>query len=193
MIKRLGSVQFKVSLVYSVCLPSKHARFDSEAFWLHLVMAGTASMQPEWGHITYARSNFPHLIQLCSSKEGPDHIVKNQTISNLDGLVRVWPNASGPEASWCARIIWPGSGRMEPAHYQFPTFSLCCVLPQMTQTILCKTSPDLFWFWLTVSGFGQTDLVQKQGGMQKSSGLLQANTSKPIQIGCESDPVCLLG
>ena len=49
-------------------------------------MAGTASMQPERGQITYARSNFPHLIQLCASKEGPDHIVINQSISSLDGL-----------------------------------------------------------------------------------------------------------
>ena len=42
------------------------------------------------------------------SKEGMDHTVQNQPGSHLDGLVSVWPNASGLEASWCAGIIWTG-------------------------------------------------------------------------------------
>ena len=58
--------------------------------------------------------------------------------SSLDGLVRFWPNASGPEVSWRERIITP------------PTFRLGCVLPQMAQIILWKTRLDLIWFWLTV-------------------------------------------
>ena len=33
--------------------------------------------------------------------------------SNLDDLVRFWPYGSGPEASRCVRIIWPGSGRTQ--------------------------------------------------------------------------------
>ena len=128
--------------------------------------------------------------------------------SDLDGLVRFWPNASGPKACQCARITGSGSGRMPPAcyHYtsfpisdsvvffhrchqpattipvsqyqtqlcsstdatsllplyQFPNIRLSCVLPQMTQIILCKTSLDPVWFWLTVSGLGQMDLVCKQ-------------------------------
>ena len=40
--------------------------------------------------------------------EGVDHIVQNRPGSDLDGLVRVWPNVSGLEASWSAGIIWPG-------------------------------------------------------------------------------------
>ena len=32
--------------------------------------------------------------------------MQNRPGSDLDGLVRVWPNASGPEANRCARIIW---------------------------------------------------------------------------------------
>ena len=36
--------------------------------------------------------------------------------SNLDGLVRFWPDASGPKVSRCARIVRPGSGRMQPAN-----------------------------------------------------------------------------
>ena len=47
-----------------------------------------------------------------------DHIVQNQPGSNLDGLVRVWPNTSGLEASWCAGMIKPLSGRTQPACYQ---------------------------------------------------------------------------
>ena len=43
----------------------------------------------------YAWSNFPHPIQFCFSKEGMDHSVQNRPWSDMDGLVRVWPNASG--------------------------------------------------------------------------------------------------
>ena len=51
----------------------------------------------------------------------------------------IWMAWSGcPEASRCARIIGPGSGRTQPARYQFPTFRLGCVLPQTAWAILCK-------------------------------------------------------
>ena len=46
-------------------------------------------------------------------------------------------------------------GRKQPAHYQFSTVRLGCVLPQMSQIILYKTSLDLIWFWLTASCFGK--------------------------------------
>ena len=36
------------------------------------------------------------------------HIVQNLPGSDLDGLVRIWPNSSGLEACWCAGIIGPG-------------------------------------------------------------------------------------
>ena len=36
------------------------------------------------------------------------HTVQNRPGSDLDGLVRVWLNASGLKASWCAGIIWTG-------------------------------------------------------------------------------------
>ena len=71
-------------------------------------MAGTASVQPESGRVVDAGSNFPHPFQLHFSKEGMDHIMQNRPGYDLDGLVRVWPNTSGLEASWCAGIIWPG-------------------------------------------------------------------------------------
>ena len=86
-----------------------------------------------------------------SFKEGIDHSVQNRTGSDLDGLVRCWFNASGLEASWCARNIRPGSGKTQPARYQFPTFRLSCVLPQMAQFILCKAILGPVWFWLNGS------------------------------------------
>ena len=101
----------------------------------------------------------------------------------LDGLVRFGPNLSGLEANWCARITRPAFGRKQPAGYQFLTFRCNCILPQTAQIILCKTSPDWVWFWLTVSGSGQMDPVRKQASVQKSSGPLLASASKPIQIG----------
>ena len=191
-------------------------------------MAITASVQPESGRIVYAGSDFLYRFQLRFSQEGMDHIVQNRPGSDLDGLVRVWPNTSVPESSWLAGIIgtgfwqessgpdfgrnhrdrilagfigtgfWqdssgPDFGRKQPACYQFPTFRLGSILPQTSQIILCQTSPDPIEFWLIVPGFGQTDRVRKQAGVQESSGPLLANASKPIRTGCESDPACLLG
>ena len=50
----------------------------------------TASMQPESGRIIHAGSDF--------SKEGLHRFVQNRFGSDLDGLVRFWPNASGSGA-----------------------------------------------------------------------------------------------
>ena len=69
---------------------------------IQTVMAIKASVQPELGQIIYARSDFTHPVWFSSSKEGMDHTVQNQPGSNLDGLVRFWPKAPCPEASWCA-------------------------------------------------------------------------------------------
>ena len=65
-------------------------------------------MQPESGRIVYAGSDFSHPFQLRFSKEGVDHTVQNRPGSDLDGLARVWLNASGLKASWCSGIIGPG-------------------------------------------------------------------------------------
>ena len=82
-----------------------------------------ASVQPESVRIVYARSDFLHLFQFRFSKEGMDHIAQNQPGSDLYGLVRVWPNASGLEASRCAGITWPGfwqdaTGPLPVSHFQ---------------------------------------------------------------------------
>ena len=86
-------------------LPSKHAGSDPEAFWLRPGMAITACVQPQSDRIVYAGSDSPHPFQLRFSKEGTDDIVQNRSGSDLDGLVRIRPNASGVKASWCAEII----------------------------------------------------------------------------------------
>ena len=44
-----------------------------------------------------------------------------------------------------------------------------------------------------MSVFGETELVQKQAGVQESSGPFVANASELIQIRCESDLAFLLG
>ena len=119
--------------------------------------------------------------------------MQNRPGSDLDGLVRVWPNTSDLEAAGVPESLGPVSGRIQTARYQFITFRLGSVLPQTSQITLCKTSPDPIWFWLIVSGFGQTDPLRKQAGVQESSGPLLASAAKPIRTGCESDPACLLG
>ena len=110
---------------------------------------------------------------------------------DLEGLVRSGPNASGLEASWWTKSIGPGSGRMQPAHFQFPTFRLGCLLPLTALIVLCKTSLGPIWFWLTVSGLGQMDPVWKQPGVQESQGLPHGQSFQ-VKPG-ELDPARLLG
>ena len=62
-------------------------------------------------------------IPLPASDSVPFFTVQNRPGSDLDGLVRVWPNASGLEASRCAGIIGPGfwedaTGPLPVFHFQ---------------------------------------------------------------------------
>ena len=125
-------------------------------------------------------------------KVGTDHTVQNWNRSNLDGLVRVWPNASGLEASRCARIIrtsfWhEATSSLPVSHFQTQLHSSTDGPDHVVQN-----QPRLILFWLSASGFGQVDPVWEQGSMQESSGLLLANVSKPIRIRCKSISTCLL-
>ena len=112
-----------------------------------------------------------------------DHIVQTRPGPELDDLVRVWPNASGLGERWHHRARFlAGRNRTDTS---FP----------LSDSVLFfhrKTSQDPFYFWLTVSGFGQTDLVQKQAIVQESSGPFLANASQPIRTGCESDLACYI-
>ena len=70
------------------------------------------------------------------SKEGMGHIVQNRPGSDLDGLVKVWPNASGLEASRCAGIIWPcfwqdATGPLPVSYFQ-TRFRSSTALPENT-------------------------------------------------------------
>ena len=114
-----------------------------------------------------AASCFPHSIWFCSSTDGLDHIVRNRPGSNLvlGGHVGLWPNGSGPEASWWARIIGPGSGKTQPARIRFDSGWPCPVS-------------------------GQTDLIWKQAGVQESSGPVLANRIRTVS---GPVPACLLG
>ena len=102
---------------------------------LQPVMAITASVQPESGQIIYAWSDFPHPIQFCFSKEGMDHSVQNRPWSDVDGLVRVWPNVSGLEASQWVGIIGPGF--WQDGSLPVSPLWLSCILPQTSQFMLC--------------------------------------------------------
>ena len=108
-------------------------------------------------------------------------------LSGFGEMHLVWKKAGVQEPSG------PVSDRTQPARYPFSIFRRGCNHPHMSRMILCKTSPDPIQFWLTVSGFGQTDPVRKQAGVQKSSGPFLAKASEQIRPGCESDPVYLLG
>ena len=152
-------------------------------------MAITASVQPESGRIVYAGSDYPHPFHLHFSKEGMGHIVRDQPKSGLDGLVRVWAKRIWPEAILCAGIIGPGfwqdaTGPLPVSHFQARFRSPTDVPDNIVQN---QPGSDL-----VLSGFGQTDPVRKQAGVQETSGPLLANASKPIRTGCESDPACLL-
>ena len=127
---------------------------------------------------------FPQTMTLlCKTDPGPIWMAW----SGFDQTHQILKQAGVRESSG------PVSGRTQQARYQFPAFRFGCVLPQTARFILCKTRPDPIWFWLTVSGFGQTDPVRKQVDVQESPGPHLANAALPIRTGCESDPACLLG
>ena len=107
----------------------------------------------------YARSDIPCMIRFCFSKESLDHIVQNWPGFDLDGLARFWPNASDPEASQCVRITGTSSGRMQLAHYQFPTFTLRMPSPTDSLDLTAQNKPrsdlvltDCIRFWPNGSG-----------------------------------------
>ena len=140
--------------------PSKYVGSDPEAFWLRPVMAITASVQTESGRIVYVGSDFPHPFQFrFVSKEGMGHTVQNPPGSDLDGLVRVWPNSSGLKASWCAGIIRPGfwqdaTGLLLVSHFQTRLRCFTNVLDNTTpnQPESDSVLADCVRFWPNGSG-----------------------------------------
>ena len=68
---------------------------------------------PSSGRMQPACTSFPLSDSLKSSTDSPDHTVQNQPrfYCVLADYVRFWPKKSSPEASQCARIIWPALGQ----------------------------------------------------------------------------------
>ena len=64
---------------------------------MHAVRPGTPP--PANGLDPIRKRDFPHPTQFRFFKEGMCHSVQNRPGSDLSGLVRVWRNASGLEAS----------------------------------------------------------------------------------------------
>ena len=123
------------------------------------------------------------------SKEGPNHIVQDWPRSDPDGLVRFWPNTSGPVASQCARNIVPGSGRMQPARYQFPTFRLSCVSSIDGWILSCRTCPGSDFVLADCVRFWAKQIRSRSKPVCKDH---QACSGQCFQCRCESDPACLL-
>ena len=149
----------------------------------------------------------------CASRIGPDSMCQiwlSASISVLFFQRRHGSYCAKPTWIWSgwpgqglAKCIWSGSKLVCRNHLawflsgcnwpaKLLTFGLTSVHPQITLLILCKTSPDPIYFWLIVSGFGQTDQVWKQAGVQESSSPLLASASRLIRTRCELDPACLL-
>ena len=125
-------------------------------------------------------SFFPKKAWIILCKTDPDPIW--MAYLGFDEMHLVWKQTGVLKSSG------PVSGRMQPASYQFDTFRLGSVLPQTSQIILSKTSPNPICvrFWPNRSGLGNKPVCKNQSGM------LLANASQPIWTGCESDPECLL-
>ena len=83
------------------------------------------------------------------------------------GYGQLWPLWPACCQNW-ARLCMPDL----TSHTWFSS-----VLPEKAWIILCKTSSDPMW--MTRSGFGWTDLVQKQAGVQESLGLVLAEHNQP--------------
>ena len=95
---------------------------DPDPIWMawsgfgqtHLVWKQAGEQEssgPVSGRTQPARYQFPTFrLGFHSSTDILDNIVQNQPGSDLvlADCVVLWPNGSGPEASRCAGIIWPG-------------------------------------------------------------------------------------
>ena len=99
------------------CLPSKRTRSDPEAFRNQTVLAVKTSVQPE------CLIRIPASDSVSVFPKAWIKLLQNRPGSDQDVLVRVWPNTSGQEASWCAGNIGPcfwqdATGPIPVSHFQ---------------------------------------------------------------------------
>ena len=136
----LGSKQEQTTVSKQDCVPSKHAGSDSEAFWLW----------PESGRTILAGSDFQYLIQLHSAKEYHAILAQIRSGGPAQVLAKCVGSRSKPVSINHQAWFWQNAtGPLPVSHFQ--TW-LCSPIDGPDE--LYKTSPDLIWFWLTVSGFG---------------------------------------
>ena len=135
-------------------------------------------------HILFS-SVFPKETWIILYKADPDLIWMA-----CQGLAKcIW---SGSKSMCRNHLAWFLAGCYRPAT-SFPFSDSVPFFHRWPGSYCAKTSQDMIWFWLTVSGFGQRDPVRKQASVQQSSDPLLANASQPIWIGYESVLACLLG
>ena len=186
-----------ISSLLQLPKPSKRAGSDLEMFGLRPIMAITASMQPDllhpvcsqtWAGSDICQIQFPTCILFVSILQKKAQIILCKSSPDL-----IWMSWLG--FGW---HLWSRRKLVCKNHWTWFWQNATSPLPvsyfqdQMAWIILCKTSLDPIWFWLTVSGFGQKDKIKEQASVQESSDLLLANASTPIQIRCKSDQACLL-
>ena len=157
-------------------------------------MAFTASVQPESGRIYMpdptSRIRFSSIFP---KKAWIILAVQNRPGSDLNGLVRVWPNTSGPEASWSAGIIGPGfwqdaTGLLPVSDFLTRFRSSTDVLDNTVQN---QPGSDLVLADCVRSVLAKRIRSgSKPVCTEESSVPLLANASQPILTGCESDPAC---
>ena len=116
-------------------------RFGYSQLWL--LQPASSQNRPRL-YITYMPDP-TSLIHFSSVFPKKAWIVLHKTDLNL--IWMVWSGFGQTHLVWKQAGVQespgPVFGRMQPVHYQFPTFSLGSVLPQTSKIILCKTSPDL--------------------------------------------------
>ena len=118
------------------------------------------------GPDSICRIRLPASISVPFFQRSMDLVVQNRPRSDLDGLVRVWPNTSGLEESRCTGILGPGfwkdaTGPLPVSHFQ----------------TRFRSTTDV-----------QDDIVQNQHGSDLVSGWLCQVLAKRIRSGTK--PVC---
>ena len=88
----------------SETVPSKNAGSDPEAFWLGHYGQRAARFGPD----NICRIRLPASVSAPFFQRRHGSYCAEPSRIQSRWLVRVWPNASGLEASRCAGIIWPG-------------------------------------------------------------------------------------
>ena len=158
------------------------------------IRIGSVLVTATYGHYGHLWPLRPSCSQNRAGSYMPDptfRIPFGSVLSKKPGhIVQTGPDLirSGWPGQVLAKRMWSGSKPMCKNHrarflaeHNRPatSFPLLYSVLQTARITLCKTSPDPIWFWLTVSGFVQTDPVRKRAGVQQLSGPLLANASEP--------------